>query len=139
MIWRQLCHPNILPLFGIDESTFRPRLAMVSPWMGNGNILTYLQDNEDVDRLELVSSFFVHCNLEYLRTDKIDGIALGLRYLHAQSPPVVHGDLRGVSITAPILLHKCSDDMILSPISLSTIWECLGSPTSGCREFWTPN
>lgn len=70
MIWRQLCHPNILPLFGIDESTFRPRLAMVSPWMGNGNILTYLQDNEDVDRLELVSSFFARCNLKYLRTDK---------------------------------------------------------------------
>lgn len=57
MIWRQLRHPNILPLFGIDEFTFRPRLAMVSPWLRNGNVLSYLQKHTDTDRLELVSDF----------------------------------------------------------------------------------
>ncbi|KAF7337084.1 Protein kinase domain-containing protein [Mycena venus] len=56
LIWRQLCHPNLLPFFGlyyVDN-----RLCLVSPWMERGNIMEFLRsDPPDTDRrLSLASS-----------------------------------------------------------------------------------
>lgn len=31
------------------------KLCIVSPWMEHGNMHTYLMDNQDTDRVELVS------------------------------------------------------------------------------------
>lgn len=43
------------------------RLAMVSEWMPNGNITQFVEANEDVNRLELVSrnssSYSLHFSL----------------------------------------------------------------------------
>jgi serine/threonine protein kinase len=44
LLWKQLRHPNILPLLGIDTSRFSGRLCLVSPWMHNGNIAQYMKD-----------------------------------------------------------------------------------------------
>jgi len=54
-VWRQLLHPNILPLYGVyhlhgDKS----RVSLVSPWMENGNIVQYLQQAPDTYRYPLV-------------------------------------------------------------------------------------
>ena len=54
-VWRQLLHPNILPLYGVyhlhgDKS----RVSLVSPWMENGNIVQYLKQAPDTYRYPLV-------------------------------------------------------------------------------------
>jgi len=39
---KQLCHENILPLLGFSHE-FGPLPAMVSPWIHNGSLTTYLE------------------------------------------------------------------------------------------------
>ncbi|KAJ7843299.1 kinase-like domain-containing protein [Mycena leptocephala] len=79
LIWRQLCHPNLLPFFGLYY--FQGRLCLVSPWMENGHIRAFLK-KETYDTDSLLSLIL--------------DIALGLEYLHDKS--VVHGDLKGRTI-----------------------------------------
>jgi hypothetical protein len=44
--WKPLRHDNILPLCGITYG-FGPVPAIVSPWMSNGSLSTYLEKNYD--------------------------------------------------------------------------------------------
>uniref|UniRef100_A0A0W0ETT3 Protein kinase domain-containing protein n=1 Tax=Moniliophthora roreri TaxID=221103 RepID=A0A0W0ETT3_MONRR len=74
----QLNHPNVLPLLGINFDLFVPGLCLVSPWMVNGNIISYLEHNPDHDKLK--------CIFE---------IASGLAYLHNLDPMVTHNDIKG--------------------------------------------
>ncbi|TDL21254.1 kinase-like protein [Rickenella mellea] len=74
MMWRQFRHPNILPFLGIYEH--EDSLALVSPWMPEGHVGTFLRTHPDANRLEIVR-----------------GIANGICYLHGLKPQVVHGDL----------------------------------------------
>lgn len=55
LLWRQLSHPNVLPIYGLYR--FKNRICLVSPWMDAGDISTYLQHNPDADRLQLVCSY----------------------------------------------------------------------------------
>ncbi|KAF7325327.1 Protein kinase domain-containing protein [Mycena venus] len=41
LIWRQFCHPNVLPFFGLYYCD--GRLCLVSPWMENGHIRAFLK------------------------------------------------------------------------------------------------
>ncbi|KAJ4485308.1 hypothetical protein J3R30DRAFT_3438726 [Lentinula aciculospora] len=41
ILWRQLKHPNILPFLGVNTELFAPSYCIVSPWMSNGDIMTY--------------------------------------------------------------------------------------------------
>ncbi|KAJ7023911.1 hypothetical protein C8F04DRAFT_922450, partial [Mycena alexandri] len=43
LIWKELSHPNVLPLLGIDLITRKPSCCLVSPWMKNGNVTTFLE------------------------------------------------------------------------------------------------
>jgi hypothetical protein len=52
VIWRTLRHANVLPLLGVIM--FENQFAMVSEWMGNGNINKFVKDHPSADRLELV-------------------------------------------------------------------------------------
>jgi serine/threonine protein kinase len=58
-IWQGLNHANVLPLLGVTSS-FGPYLSLVSPWLGNGSLMHYLDKNSDVlgvgRRLQLVST-----------------------------------------------------------------------------------
>ncbi|KAG5635022.1 hypothetical protein H0H81_012681 [Sphagnurus paluster] len=75
ILWGQLSHPNILPLWGIFR--LERQLSLVSPWVNNGHIVAYLEKKPKADRV-------------LLGTD----IANGIDYLHEND--IVHGDLRGV-------------------------------------------
>ncbi|KAG8909526.1 hypothetical protein FRC00_009934, partial [Tulasnella sp. 408] len=79
-IWGRLVHPNVVPLRGysLDEDGTP---AIVSRWMDNGDVLTYLARHHFADRRKLVRQ-----------------VAEGLLYLHSQKPPVVHGDLKGGNV-----------------------------------------
>ena len=50
--WKHLRHQNILPLLGVTVSEHR--FAMVSEWMGNGNINEFVERDRHVNRTELV-------------------------------------------------------------------------------------
>ncbi|KAJ7832517.1 hypothetical protein B0H14DRAFT_2364689, partial [Mycena olivaceomarginata] len=73
LIWRQLCHPNVLPFSDCTPS--KTALCLVSPWMEMGTISQFQA--------------------------RILDVALGLQYLHEQD--IVHGDLKGVRCPFPAL------------------------------------
>ena len=76
-IWRTLQNPFVLSLHGwctIDDEVY-----LVSPWMENGNIMAFLENNPTHDRLKAITD-----------------IAHAMKYLHEQDPPIVHADIRGV-------------------------------------------
>ncbi|KIK64861.1 hypothetical protein GYMLUDRAFT_403232 [Collybiopsis luxurians FD-317 M1] len=106
LVWRQLRHPNILPLLGVNDQLFEPSFCLISPWMENRDIITYLKRNETHNRHDVFSE-----------------VAAGLSYLHSRAPPFVHGDIRGgnVLVTAD---SKCvlADFGLSVAYSESQIW-----------------
>ncbi|KAJ7184990.1 kinase-like domain-containing protein, partial [Mycena filopes] len=95
IIWRQLCHPNLLPFFGLFYR--EKRLCLASPWMENGNIMQYLIKHPGVTRLPLILD-----------------VSLGLQYLHGEN--IVHGDLKAINILVTPSGRACICDFGLSSI-----------------------
>ncbi|KAG6906993.1 hypothetical protein DXG01_011040 [Tephrocybe rancida] len=77
LLWGQLSHPNVLPIYGLYE--YNKRLCIVAPWMHNGDITIYLESNPMADRRSLTLD-----------------VANGLQYLYQNS--IIHGDLKGDNI-----------------------------------------
>ncbi|KAF8603654.1 kinase-like protein [Ceratobasidium sp. AG-I] len=75
--WSISSHPNVLELLGL--AVFRDRLAMVSPWMSCGSLLSYIRSHSAADR----------CNL-------CVQIAEGLTYMHQKG--IAHGDVKGDNV-----------------------------------------
>ncbi|KAJ7349717.1 kinase-like domain-containing protein [Mycena albidolilacea] len=75
LVWKELHHPHILTFIAIDQDSFPSTLGMVSPWMGHGTVLNYLNvhGRSSVDKL-------------------LFEMAQGIQYLHSRN--IVHGDLR---------------------------------------------
>ncbi|KAJ6551298.1 kinase-like domain-containing protein [Mycena capillaripes] len=98
VIWRQLCHPNVLPFFGVYY--LEKRLCLISPWMENGNIMKYVANKNPstTDRLSLILD-----------------VALGLQYLHREE--VTHGDLKGLNILVTPSGRACIADFGVSSIA----------------------
>ncbi|KAJ7289148.1 kinase-like domain-containing protein, partial [Mycena rebaudengoi] len=98
LIWRQLCHPNVLPFFGLYY--LENRLCLVSPWMENGNIMKFLKSTNPSNegRLSLILD-----------------VALGLQYLHGKH--VVHGDLKGLNILLTPSGRACIADFGVSSVA----------------------
>ncbi|KAB5593187.1 hypothetical protein CTheo_3350 [Ceratobasidium theobromae] len=76
-VWSKCNHPNVLKLIGVAK--YRNQIAMVSPWMNNGNLSRFLAQNPKVDRYRICVQI----------TD-------GLAYLHSQG--IVYGDMKGANI-----------------------------------------
>ncbi|KIK68732.1 hypothetical protein GYMLUDRAFT_153912, partial [Collybiopsis luxurians FD-317 M1] len=104
LVWRQLHHPNILPLLGVNTQLFSPSFCLVSPWMENRDIITYLKQNPGHNLLSVLYE-----------------VASGMRYLHSRDPPFVHGDIRGVSLQFNYVSHNCC------PLKLNFQPECRGT------------
>ncbi|KAF9643195.1 kinase-like protein [Thelephora ganbajun] len=90
--WKALRHPNVLPLIGVTMT--ERQFVMVSEWMKNGNINTFVKAHTDVNRLELLRD-----------------VTAGLVYMHDQG--VVHGDLKGANILINSDGHACIADFSL--------------------------
>ncbi|KAJ6476231.1 kinase-like protein, partial [Mycena sanguinolenta] len=98
LVWKDLCHPHILPFLGIDRDSFPTFLCMVSPFMKHGTVLNYLKTHG-------------HANVDKLLYE----IAQGLEYLHSHR--IVHGDLRGGNILITEDWNACLADFGLSIVS----------------------
>ncbi|KAF9257053.1 kinase-like protein, partial [Marasmius fiardii PR-910] len=79
LLWTQLSHANLLPFLGVNITLFPGKLALVAPWMANGEITKYLKVNPTHDRLRVLSE-----------------IAAGLMYLHSRN--IIHGDIKGANV-----------------------------------------
>ncbi|KAG2030436.1 kinase-like domain-containing protein [Suillus americanus] len=91
-IWKRLRHPNILELMGTTRR-FSQSVALVAPWIVNGNLTSFLSQNETLglrDRLLLLRD--IAAGLNYLHTFSftVDG--------HTYFNPVIHGDLTGSNV-----------------------------------------
>ncbi|KAG2114466.1 kinase-like domain-containing protein [Suillus cothurnatus] len=110
-VWITLKHQNILTFNGVIDG-FGPLPALVSPWMENGSLDSYLKQGHVPSRAD---------KLRMLRQ-----IAAGLEYLHDKG--VVHGDLTctNVLISADGSLHLADFglSMILSESQNSTFSSC---------------
>ncbi|KAF7367933.1 Protein kinase domain-containing protein [Mycena sanguinolenta] len=110
VIWRQLLHPHLLPFFGLYYVGERP--CLVSPWMENRDIRTFLRK--------------VPCDTSR-RMNFILDVALGLEYLFREH--VVHGDLK----TANILVTP-SGQACIADFGLSSVVSSIQLTTSTVRE-----
>ena len=52
LLWKRLNHPNVLPFCGVLMN--QNQFCMVSPWMENGNVLSYTRKSPEANRLRLV-------------------------------------------------------------------------------------
>ncbi|KAG8792912.1 hypothetical protein FRC12_004498 [Ceratobasidium sp. 428] len=75
--WSKAGDPNVLTLLGVAR--FQDQLAMISPWMSNGDIMAYLAKHPEANRCELCAQ-----------------IAKGLAYLH--SVGITHGDVKADNV-----------------------------------------
>ncbi|CAL1715484.1 unnamed protein product [Somion occarium] len=123
IVWRQLRHPNILPLLGIDDQTFQwYSPCMVSPLCSKGDVVTAMRDFEPQVALGIVDTWLLQ-------------IAKGLEYLHDQG--IVHGDVRGGNIFVNDDLRIQLADFGLSTVDGSTTLT-LGSHPGGTARWMAP-
>ncbi|KAK0463553.1 kinase-like domain-containing protein [Desarmillaria tabescens] len=121
LVWRQFRHPNILPFLGVSEDLFAPSYCLISPWMDNGNIMSYLEAHPDHDRL----------------TSLIQ-VAEGMKYLHNLDPPVVHSDIRGANILVMDDLRCCLADFGLSLFAESQALDSTSRMSKGSIRWLAP-
>ncbi|KDN33254.1 hypothetical protein RSAG8_13653, partial [Rhizoctonia solani AG-8 WAC10335] len=72
-IWTRTSHPGILKPLGFAQ--FRGQIALISPWMDNGSLRTYLARHLDANRVQLCIQ-----------------AAQALEHLHSSG--IVHGDMK---------------------------------------------
>ncbi|KIK65938.1 hypothetical protein GYMLUDRAFT_952767 [Collybiopsis luxurians FD-317 M1] len=123
LLWRQLNHPNILPFLGINTQLFNPTFCIVSPWMSNGDIVSYSQ------KLSLDFN---------TKWKHIIQIAEGLVYLHGLDPPVVHGDLKGANILISDDHQCCLADFGLSILDTQSMNLTHTSTVQGSLRWLAP-
>ncbi|KAG2041331.1 kinase-like domain-containing protein [Suillus americanus] len=113
---KQLHHENLLPLLGFSHD-FGLLPAMVSPWIHNGSLTTYLEHH--------FTELTIEQKLRILRQ-----VAAAINYLHSKG--VVHGDLtannilidsdRNVHVADHGILTMCSEISGTSYIRSNVRW-----------------
>ncbi|KAF9449644.1 kinase-like protein [Macrolepiota fuliginosa MF-IS2] len=78
--WRRASHQNVLPFLGLWDYSPCPLPAIVTPHV-KWNIIDYLGVVPNADKYVLVSY-----------------VARALEYMHKQSPPILHGNIKGSNI-----------------------------------------
>jgi serine/threonine protein kinase len=78
--WCALKHPNVTEFLGLSYDVPFPA-AIILPYYSKGNSLDFVKREENADVLKL-----------------IQGAAKGIKYLHEQSPPIIHADIRACNV-----------------------------------------
>lgn len=126
-MWKHLKHPNVLPLLGVTLGEHR--FAMVSEWMENGNINSFIERDRHANGTELVCCWLIFGPQLMVAIQLVDATN-GLMYMHGLR--LVHGDLKGVFSS---LQPNSSSSHASLPrrISWSTRADVLASRTSVFR------
>ncbi|TFK56744.1 kinase-like protein [Heliocybe sulcata] len=119
MQWRRLHHPRIYPFLGFCEELQDGALSLVSPWSDKGDMLKFLKNHPDHDRLQL-----------------IEDIADGLHYLHSQK--FVHGDLKAANILMDAENRACIADFGLSKFFHKFTYSSPTSTVKGTTKYLAP-
>jgi serine/threonine protein kinase len=68
LVWRQLCHPNVLPFFGLSTNAFPEDTlpALLSPWMEYGSLKEYIlradyKPEQEIPRLVRIRIAYALC------------------------------------------------------------------------------
>ncbi|KAJ4477784.1 kinase-like domain-containing protein [Lentinula edodes] len=123
LLWKQLKHPNILPFLGVNADLFSPSFCIISPWMSNGDVMSYSR------RLSLD----IRTRLEHTIQ-----IAEGIAYLHGLDPPVVHGDIKGANILISDDCRCCLADFGLSVLDTQSINATHTATVQGSLRWLAP-
>ncbi|KAG9084174.1 hypothetical protein FS749_005426 [Ceratobasidium sp. UAMH 11750] len=114
--WSKCEHPNVVRLLGLAR--FRDQIAMVSLWMENGQLRTYINQYPNVDRFDLCIQ-----------------IADGLAYLHRIG--IIHGDLKGPNV----LISKAGTASLIdfgnAVLGESTLQFTQTATNNGMTPRWT--
>ncbi|KAH8813632.1 kinase-like domain-containing protein [Flagelloscypha sp. PMI_526] len=121
LIWKQLSHPNILPFLGVSTSCFPNQMSLISPFMENGDIMSYIT-RQSQTRIPTSAD----------RIQWLLGIAKGVQYIHAVG--LYHGDIKGANILINDQEEPCLADLGISSIAASTS-ETLGWETASNGGF----
>ncbi|KAL0960991.1 hypothetical protein HGRIS_005986 [Hohenbuehelia grisea] len=125
LIWRQLCHPNVLPLLGLFFLNDDPSaIGLVSPFMENGNVHQYMARYPFANRVPLV----------------VD-IASGLHYLHSLRPKIIHGDIKGINILITPAHRACIADFGVSAMAADGCGvkpPCMSILSGGTLRWFSP-
>jgi len=78
--WCALKHPNVTEFLGLSYEVPFPA-AIILPYYSKGNSLDFVRKEENPNVLKLVQ-----------------GAAKGVKYLHEQSPPIIHADIRACNV-----------------------------------------
>jgi tRNA A-37 threonylcarbamoyl transferase component Bud32 len=89
VLMEKLRHPNIVQLIGTSFNTIS-NICMVLEWVERGDLYSVLHDKSTFKEGSLTWT-------DPLLKMAID-IACGIRYLHAQQPPVLHRDIKSMNI-----------------------------------------
>jgi len=120
-VWQSLQHQNVVPFVGVALiSGVLP--SIISAWMCNGTLRSYLQIHPTTSRIPLLI-----------------GVAQGLNYLHTLTPAVVHGDLKADNVLidetgSPRLCDFGLSRMIVE----ATLWQTSASTAPGTLRWKAP-
>ncbi|KAI0653231.1 kinase-like domain-containing protein [Cubamyces menziesii] len=81
-IWKTLCHPHVLELYGASSTSGNPPWFFVSPYLSHGSLVSYLQHLPTLP-------------FDYI-LQVLHQIAEGMEYLHSKD--VLHGDLKASNV-----------------------------------------
>ncbi|KAH8810302.1 kinase-like domain-containing protein, partial [Flagelloscypha sp. PMI_526] len=100
LLWKQLNHPNIVPFLGVTYTAFPNRMALVSSFMTNGDIMKYIKrETHKPDTL------------------KIFGIADGVNYIHDLE--LFHHGIKGANILIDNDGNACLADLGIASVAQS--------------------
>ncbi|KAJ3474540.1 hypothetical protein NLI96_g12402 [Meripilus lineatus] len=119
LVWSHMEHQNLLPLYGIDQTSIPSGPCLVSPWLKNGDIMNFLETTMDTTHDVLIDQLVME-------------IISGLSYLHDNN--IVHGDLRPPNILIDGEGHVRIADFGLANFADST-WNSVSAPDAGP---WSP-
>ncbi|KAG9111308.1 hypothetical protein FRC07_008064 [Ceratobasidium sp. 392] len=108
--WSKCQHAHVAKLLGL--AMFRNQIAMVSPWMENGSMMSYIERNPSADRCQLCAQ-----------------VAEGLTYLHHID--LIHGDVKAANVLISDQGVAMLTDFGNSILKLSTL-RFAGTDT-GCK------